>query len=81
MRMRRARKHQKGSISLSGGKWYVRYYGTDRLQRSEFLHVKDDEFHSPECKAVTEAAARVMARVNAENLRSVGERFNASKNA
>ena len=65
--MRRARKHQKGSICLWGGKWYVRYYGYDRLQRSEFLHVKDDKFHSPTCEAVRDAAARVMARVNAEH--------------
>jgi hypothetical protein len=74
----RARKHQSGSICLRSGRWYVRYYGSDRVQRNEFLHEKDDEFHSPRYKPVRDAASKVMARVNAELGQSqdmVGEFF------
>jgi len=74
----RSRKHQRGSTILRSGKWYVRFYGSDRVQRNEVLHIKDDEFHSPKCKAVRDAAAKVMARVNAELGQSqdtVGEFF------
>jgi hypothetical protein len=74
----RSRKHQKGSIILRSGKWYVRFYGSDRVQRNEFLHIKNEEFHSPKCKAVRDAASKVMGRVNAELGRSqdtVGEFF------
>jgi integrase len=74
----RSRKHQKGSIVLRSGKWYVRFYGSDRVQRNEFLHIKDEEFHSKTCKAVRGAAAKVMARINAElgqSQHTVGEFF------
>jgi integrase len=62
----RARKHQRGSICLRSGKWYVRFYGSDKVQRNELLHTRDEEFHSAKCKPVRDAASRVMARVNAE---------------
>lgn len=62
----RRRRHQKGSVCLRSGNWYVRYYGTDGKQRNEFLAEKDDRHHSKTCKPVKDLAAKAMSRVNAE---------------
>jgi integrase len=58
------RKHQQGSVWLRGSSFYVRYYGPDRRQKTEFLCKKDDKHHSRTCKPVRDLAAKVVARVN-----------------
>ena len=60
----RKRKHQAGSIWLRGANWFVRYYGPDKKQRTEFLCAKDQKHHSGTCKPVRDLQAKVMARVN-----------------
>jgi integrase len=61
----RRRKHQSGSLWLRGSNWYVRYYGLDRKQKTEFLVIKDDKHHSKTCAPVKKLFADTMARVNA----------------
>src|SRR5690348_10407749 len=60
----RKRKYQRGSIWLRGSNFYLRYYGPDRRQRTEFLCKKDDKHYSRTCKSVRDVASRAMARVN-----------------
>jgi integrase len=60
----RNRKHQRGSIWLRGSSFYIRYYGRDRRQRTEFLCKRDEKHHSKTCKPVRDLASRAMERVN-----------------
>jgi integrase len=60
----RNRKHQRGSIWLRGASFYIRYYGHDRRQRTEFLCKRDDKHHSKTCRPVKDLASKVMSRVN-----------------
>src|SRR5258707_10370109 len=65
MQPKRKRKHQQGSVWLRGSKFFLRYYGPDKKQRTEFLVARDERFHSARCKPVRDFAARAMTRVNA----------------
>ncbi len=67
----RNRKHQRGSIWLRGASFYIRYYGHDRRQRTEFLCKRDDKHHSKTCRPVNDLASKVMARVNSGALAAV----------
>src|SRR5689334_9846774 len=60
----RNRKHQRGSIWLRGTSFYIRYYGHDRRQRTEFLCKRDEKHHSKTCRPVKDLGSKVMARVN-----------------
>jgi len=60
----RNRKHQRGSIWLRGSSFYIRYYGHDRRQRTEFLCRRDEKHHSKTCRPVKDLASKVMSRVN-----------------
>ncbi|HWX93378.1 MAG TPA: hypothetical protein VNY29_12175 [Terriglobales bacterium] len=64
--MPRKRKHQKGSIWLRGSSFFIRWYGSDRRQVTEFLCEKSEKHHSRTCKAVRDLASVVMVRVNSE---------------
>ena len=57
-------KHQEGSLWLRGSKWYIRFYGSDGVQRTEFLAPKDDRHHSKTCKPVRDLQSKFMAEVN-----------------
>jgi len=46
----RNRKHQRGSIRLRGSSFYIRYYGGDRRQRTEFLCKLDEKHRSKTCR-------------------------------
>jgi hypothetical protein len=65
MQSKRKRKHQQGSVWLRGSKFFLRYSGPDKKQRTEFLVARDERHHSASCKPVKDLAARSMARVNA----------------
>jgi integrase len=67
----RRRKFQKGSIWLRGDNFYVRYYGLDRKQKTEFLVTKDAKHHSKTCAPVKKLFAAVMARVNSASTSGV----------
>jgi integrase len=69
-RKRATSKGKKGTITA----FHVRYYTTDvieglptRVQKSEKLCDRDDLHFSPTCPAVSELAAKVMARVNTKD--------------
>lgn len=50
---------------MRGSSFYVRYYGHDRKQKTEFLIAKDAKHHSKTCSPVKKLFADVMTRVNA----------------
>ncbi len=52
---------------LRGSSFFIRYYGPDRKQRTEFLCERDEKHHSRTCKAVRTLADVAMAKVNAES--------------
>lgn len=58
-------RHQKGSICLRSGSFYVRAYVNGK-QKNFFLAKKDDKHHSPTCRAVKLLRDEAMLRVNAQ---------------